>query len=236
MNDVQFHQHIKGTLLDKYLELGWYRTGFLVFTTHLINPFADDRTLRVFWLRYRVPQVVLSKKTQRILEINASFTVSIRPLVLTSELIDLHKKYVASVAFDTINNLEQLLGLHINTTFSSMVIEVRDHGKLIAAGIFDVGLKAIAGIINFYDPAYKKNSLGKFTMLLKYQFCLRHHIPYYYPGYYSIDHSLFDYKLFIDKNATEVLFADELKWIPYPLFDPLVHTSLHHYIKGEEQK
>ena len=104
MNDVQFHQHIKGTLLDKYLELGWYRTGFLVFTTHLINPFADDRTLRVFWLRYRVPQVALSKKTQRILDINASFTVSIRPLVLTSELIDLHKKYVASVAFDTINN------------------------------------------------------------------------------------------------------------------------------------
>ncbi|MEJ7659632.1 MAG: hypothetical protein WKG07_08390 [Hymenobacter sp.] len=44
-------------------------------------------------------------------------------------------------------------------------MEVRAEGHLIAAGIFDQGTRSLAGIVNFYDPDYRKYSLGKYLML-----------------------------------------------------------------------
>ena len=58
----------------------------------------------------------------------------------------------------------------------------------------------------------------KFIMLQKYLYCLRNNITYYYPGYFSTEHPVFDYKLFIDKAATEVYLPGNDIWIGYDLF------------------
>jgi arginine-tRNA-protein transferase len=102
-----------------------------------------------------------------------------------------------------------------NILFDSKLIEVRDGGKLIAAGIFDQGSATIAGIKNIYHPEYKKYSLGKYMILLKYQYCLQQGIKWYYPGYFAPENPKFNYKIDFDKNATEVCLPPEKKqWIP----------------------
>ena len=99
-----------------------------------------------------------------------------------------------------------------------MMIEVRDGNILVAVGFFDKGTNAIAGILNFYHPDYKKFSLGKYLILQKIEFARANRFLYYYTGYISTHISKFDYKLFPDKRAIEVYLPVEKIWVPYKLW------------------
>lgn len=209
---------VKGSLLDEYLAKGWYRMGAYIFTTHVLKPHNDDATYPVFWLRYDVARVRLSKTGTSIIKGCSRFSVRFRPFTMTDELADLYSRYFASINFEASETLEQVLFDVNRVVYETCVVEVSDQGKLVAAGIFDIGKDAIAGITNFYDPAYKKYSLGKLLVLLKYQYCLHFNIPWYYPGYYSPEYPKFDYKLFLDKQATEVYLPAEDAWVPYEYF------------------
>ncbi len=213
--EAEFAGPIKGALLDHYLLYGWYRMGFLVFTTHYISITDDGKTHRVYWLRYKVQDINRSKTIANLEAINKHLSVTCQPFRLTEEIDALHKKYAANLKFSAATDLQQVLQDMNNDIYDSHIIEVRDNGKLIAGGIFDKGKDTIAGIINFYDPEYKKQSLGKFVILQKYKYCVDHAIAYYYPGYYMPDHPLFDYKLFLDKSAIEVYIPETNQWLPY---------------------
>ncbi|NDC41781.1 MAG: arginine-tRNA-protein transferase [Chitinophagia bacterium] len=214
----EFPGAIKGELLDKYLAKGWYRTGCIIFTTHYLKPYNTDERYRVYWLRYLTEQLTLDKKAKQIIANNRNFTIAVKPLEITKELYRLHKKYVQSLKFESCNDLNDLLTDSGNIFFDSYVIEIRDGARLIGAGIFDLGHQAIAGIINIYDPEYRKYSLGKLLMMMKYKVCLENGIPLYYPGYYMPDHPLFDYKLFLDKAATEIYVPETETWEPFNTF------------------
>ena len=75
------------------------------------------------------------------------------------------------------------------------------------------GKKSAASILGAYDPDYRKNSLGFFTMLMEIQFCQQMSIPYYYPGYVVPGYSRFDYKLRIGPVSYFDLRQQE--WLPY---------------------
>ncbi len=217
-DQFEFPGRIKGTLLDKYLEKGWYRTGCVIFTTHYLAPFNDDAKFRVYWLRYLVNKVQPSSTAKKLMLLNKNFTVSYKRFALTAELDALHKRYAASVKFAACQDLETILVDIYNDVYDSFMIEVRDDGKLIAVGVLDLGNNAIEGIINIYDPDYKKHSLGKYLILMKYRFCVAHNIPYYYPGYYMPEHPLFHYKLFLDTASTEVYVPETDLWMGYDEF------------------
>ncbi|MBC7553110.1 MAG: arginine-tRNA-protein transferase [Taibaiella sp.] len=227
---------IKGYDLDDYLGIGWYRIGKFIFTTNLLEAPDNSRYNRVFWLRYLVEHVSLSNSNKQIIRKNEQFKISYRRFKLTDELTELHKNYVAGLKFKTAETLSGLLMDVDNDIYDTCVAEVRDEGKLIAAGIFDLGRISIAGIVNFYDHSYSKYSPGKYLMLLKYLFCVKNNIPYYYPGYYSPDYPVFDYKLFIDKAATEVMLPREGAWVSYAEFeknvnnDPAMFAALYYQL------
>ncbi len=223
-NNILLLKDANGKILDKYLSKGWYRSGKFVFTTRVVAPTQED-VYPVFWLRYNVIKVSHAAKNRKILDINKQFYVQVRKFTLTEELKELHRVYVNSINFTTAATLEDLLMEIPARRFESYVIEVRDNRQLIAAGIFDKGTNSIAGIINFYRPEYKKYSPGKYVMLLKHQYCIENNIPLYYPGYYSIGLSVFDYKLFLDKNATEVYLPDQNIWIPYLTFSKMISPT-----------
>jgi leucyl-tRNA---protein transferase len=210
--------NFKGNALDYFLSIGWYRMGASLFTTRTIHPFNNEIALPVYWLRYIVGDVNLSKKNRELIARNSSFSYQYKAFQLTEDVIELHRLYTQNLKFTTSGSLITLLEDLYNQVFDSIIIEVRDQGKLIAAGIFDLGSQSIAGIINIYNPEYKKYSPGKFLILLKYYFCVKNKLPYYYPGYYTPKHPIFDYKLFPDKNATEVFLPDDKLWIPYHKF------------------
>lgn len=212
--DVHFLTSVRNEVLDGYLAAGWYRFGYLIFTTHTIEPEKGGPVYPVMWLRYNVHRVRLNAKNKKLLSATANLNFTVRRLTITEELTNLHRMYFEHITFDTIGDLASLLKSD-SQVYESYVIEVRDEGKLVAAGIFDKGTMSIAGIINFYDPAYKKYSPGKLCMLLKYAVCVQNNIPYYYPGYYSPGYPAFDYKLFLDKDATEVFIPERNTWIPF---------------------
>ncbi len=214
----------KGIVLDNLLSHGWYRQGSTVFTTHFISPFGDDKNYRVFWLRYRVNTLKLTNKSSAIISSNKDFSVICKPFAYSEEIDLLHARYARSLKFYVSESLADKLQDVDNRIFDTHIIEVRDGDKLIGCGIFDLGINAIEGIVNFFDPEYKKFSPGKFLIIQKYLYCLNNNINLYYPGYYSVDHPVFDYKLFLDKNATEVYVPEVGLWINYPQFEKLLKS------------
>jgi leucyl-tRNA---protein transferase len=202
-----------GTLLDSYLEKGWYRFGGRMNTTDVLK--EGEHEFPLFWLRYDVPKVRLNRKVKALLNKHSAFTVSYKPFRNTEELEELHTLYRNSIDFETESTLYKMLGEDQLYSFDSFLVEVRDGSKLIAAGIFDKGENCIQGIKNIYHPDYKQQySLGKLLVILKYKFCFANNIAWYYPGYFSPDPAChrFNYKLFLDKEATQVYNREENRW------------------------
>ena len=123
------------------------------------------------------------------LKLPPGFTVTTTPLQISEELEALYKLYSTDLDFEISptlrDNLFSLCFISSEETpaYDSWIIEIRDQGKLIAAGIYDRGEKSMMGIINMYDPAYKKYSLGKRLILFKLKESLESGLEYYYPGY-----------------------------------------------------
>jgi len=204
---------IKGEVLDMYLSAGWYRYGNKIFTIDFFT--ENEKLYQVYWLRYNVLKLKLSDSNQKILNKNKLFNYKIIPFQNSIELEALHSLYLEKIDFVTISSIEELMEDINGSVYNSMLIEIREENKLIGAGIFDYGKNSIAGIKNIFHPEYKKYSLGKYLMLLKYQYCLQKKIKWYYPGYFAPGHKKFDYKLTIDADATEVCLIDNRQWVSY---------------------
>jgi len=209
---IFYPSHLTGTELDVFLAMGWYRMGQGIFTTHGI--FQQEQIFRVFWLRYNLQQLAPYKKsTKKIIDNNLHFEVTIKSLAVTEEMEALYELYRAGVDFEPASNVKQWLYEAGSTNvFDTYTIEIRDGGALIAVGIFDKGKKAIAGIMNFYNPLYKKYSLGKYLMLLKIKYAQEKKIKWYYPGYIVPGYPKFDYKLFVDKPGAEIFIPEANAW------------------------
>ena len=205
---------MKGSELDICLSRGYFRSRQDVFTRQYV--FFGGMYYPAYWLRIDLANVSYGPKQTRLLRINEKFLVSIKPFILTREVEELYTVYRNSLDFDSFESVEAcLFGGTIQTLFDTNIIEIRDEGKLIAGGIFDTGERSIAGILNFYDPAYRKLSLGKCLMLLKIQYARLHQKKHYYPGYLLGGYTKFDYKLFPCEAATQVLDDSSNQWLPF---------------------
>ncbi len=217
--DLHILSRISGQLLDQYLAKGWYRMGQIIFTTDYL--YKEEQWFRVFWLRYRMDLFRFSKKQEKLLRLPAGFTVSTSPLNITDELESLYQLYRTEIDFEISPSLrENLFSLCFISSenapaFDSWVIEIRDQGKLIAAGIYDAGEKSMMGIINIYDPAYKKYSPGKRLILLKLKASLEQELNYYYPGYIVMNYPKFDYKLEAGEAICEIYDTVKDSWVAY---------------------
>lgn len=214
INDIHFPEQLSASELDAYLAKGWYRMGQVIFTTNYIV--YEDVLYRVYWLRYSVPEIHFNKTHQKIMNLNQGFSVAIRPLAITEELEELYAAYLSGVTFQAPESIQHFLfDGGMGDVYNSSVVEIRDKGRIIAAGIFDHGENSIAGIMNFYHPDYKKYSLGKYLMLLKVRFAKAVNKQWYYPGYIVEGNPRFDYKLFIGKDIASIYFPEFNNWANY---------------------
>ena len=216
IDDIHFPENLTGRQLDEYLSKGWFRMGQTIFTTDVVP--LNDSVYAVYWLRIDLRRLKYGKTQKKLFVLNKNFTVSIHPLSINSELEDLFTLYRTAVDFTPPQSVEEYLFLGINQNiYDTHLIQIRDDGKLIAAGIFDNGETSIAGILNFYDPSYKKYSLGKYLMLIKAEYAIKMGKAWYYPGYIASGYGKFNYKLFPDKHATEMYDKDSKTWLPVSL-------------------
>jgi leucyl-tRNA---protein transferase len=242
IKDIRYHPNVRGFLLDNYLNQGWFRIGQFIFTTDYIP--TDNTDYRVFWLRYRLDQFVFGKKQLKLLKANNHLSARIAPLLITEELNELYQRYYNQLNFPaspTLRyNLFEFGGIEItnNNVYDTQLIEIRDGDKLVAAGVFDMGENSIAGVINFYDPQYKKLSLGKYLMLLKLEYALQHKMEFYYPGYIALNYEKFDYKLFPGTEAAEIFDPITNFWYAYDrqLMEELKDTPPPIYFTGNKER
>lgn len=223
-------------MLDAYLQKGWYRIQQMLITTDLIA--KEDEFLAVFWLRYHLPNYQHQKKSRKLLQAIKQFTVTIEPLQISDELEELFSKYRQQLDFEMSETVKEYLqGGKETSVFHTQLITIRDNDKLIAAGCYDEAADSLMGILNIYDPAYKKYSLGKVLLLLKLDEAMRLHKTYFYPGYISLHTSKFDYKLFPDLELTEVYnrLADD--WHHYTATDlhALHDAMLKEFLKQQQR-
>lgn len=212
--NIHYPESMPGTLLDDYLARGWYRMQQTIFTTDII--IKNDLVIPVFWLRLALKRYKAAKGSKKIRELNKEFSVTITNGTITGEAEELYQLYKSSVNFDVSETIQDyLVGEAIGTIYNTRCMEIRDGGQLIAAGFFDEGDTALAGILNIYHPNYKHKSLGKYLMLLKIEYALQHQKQFYYTGYISTAISKFDYKLFPDKESTEVYISSTGQWVPW---------------------
>jgi arginine-tRNA-protein transferase len=205
---------VQGDVLDFYLGQGYYRMHQDLFTCQFLP--LDGTIYTAHWLRLVLPEVSFGPSQRRLLRLNAGFARELRPFELTEEYEELYARYRAAIDFDAPETVESftLAGARHNV-FPTSVIELRDAGRLIAVGIFDQGNRSLAGIMNFYDPAYRKHSLGKYLMLLKINDARQQGKQFYYPGYVVHRYPKFDYKLFACPAATEVFDSFRGRWVPF---------------------
>ena len=197
--------------LDQYLERGWFRMGQTIFTTNFLN--FKNHFYSAIWLRIRLADFTRDKTHEKLLKKNNPFRVEIQPATITAEKEALFSTYRKSISFEASASIRSLLFGKVNhSIYNTQEINLFDGDKLIASGFFDLGKKSAAGISSFYDPAYKKYTLGKYLIYLKIDYCKKISLQYFYPGYFVPGYSLFDYKLEIGKPALQYLEFTSSNW------------------------
>lgn len=214
---VQSPGKLQAQELDAYLEQGWFRMGQTIFTTNFLN--FKNQFYSALWLRIVLQSFHSDQKQKKILKINAGFRTEIKKASINPEKEVLFSKYKEGISFDASASLHHLLfGTASHTIYNTYEVNIYDADKLIASGFFDIGDTSAAGISSFYDPAYKKYSLGKFLIYLKIEHCKNLGLSYFYPGYFVPGYRLFDYKLEIGRSALQYLQFSCYSWLPIESF------------------
>jgi arginine-tRNA-protein transferase len=205
---------LTGSQLDTLLSLGWYRMHQSVFCTSHIE--HDGVAFRVHWLRYFISSLKQQSSHKRIHRKNEKFKFSIEDFnEISNQHAELHFRYRASINFNGALTIQDaLFGDHTleRNIFNTKCISVFDEGKLIAAGYFDVGETSAASILHFFDPNYKKYSLGKYLILITLDYLREKGYTFYYPGYVVEGLSKMDYKLFLGRDRAQYFDPAAIAW------------------------
>lgn len=200
--------------LDRFLSLGWFRMQQTIFTTNFL--YFDDAVYEAVWLRVRLHDLVPDKKYKTLLKKNSFFRTEIKEMTITPAHEALYNSYKEGISFEGASSLHSLLyGNSDFNVYNTQMINVYDGDALIGTGFFDLGKNSAAGIISFYDPVYKKFSLGKYMIYEKMQYCKRENFMYFYPGYFVPGYPTFNYKLEIGKPAIDYFDAAQKKWYAF---------------------
>jgi arginyl-tRNA--protein-N-Asp/Glu arginylyltransferase len=197
--------------LDRALSLGWFRMRQFIFTTTHLNP---EECNRVHWLRYPLREIRSHRSHRHIQKINSLFRVLIdRHTQIRADHEELYSRYHRENNFGAESIFQALIGEDEDrSVFKTYCISVYDGDQLVAGGYFDTGELSAASILHFYDPQYKRNSLGKYLMLITADYLRAQGFQYYYPGYVIAGKTKMDYKLFIGKEATQYFDPSSHSW------------------------
>jgi leucyl-tRNA---protein transferase len=208
----------KGAILDKYLQLGFFRSGYKIFTTTFLQ--VGNDIYNTHWLRLSLPNFHMSEKQKNLFQRNKKFKTVVRKLELNDEKELLFSKYRASMKFITSPSLFFLLhDFNLKDTYNSWEVCIYDEEKLIGFGVLDLGKESCAGITSIYDPDYAKYSIGKYVILSKIIEAKRNGFHWFYPGYFTTNYAPFDYKLDLDKKNTEYLDYVKSEWSSMDQFE-----------------
>lgn len=193
--EKHYLENITDRELDAYLAKGWYRMGQAIFTCRFI--IFQGRLYSSIWVRLPLEGYRFRKNLRKLFKkTHDRFRVVFRPAFISAEKEALYQRYrrqfKGRIAPTLRTSLQDDTDQNIYDTWE---VTIYDGNKLVAFSFFDRGFQSVASILGVFDPDYHKYSLGFFTMLAEIDYCQRHGLQFYYPGYVVPGYQKFDYKL-----------------------------------------
>ena len=204
--------------IDQLWASGWFRNDRNVMFT--LGKFVGNSWKPVVMLRVRIEGFKWKKRLRRLLRQNSErFEIKIRPFVNRPEVESLWQKFKSEVhGWRSVPSVSShVFAGMAPASFHTWEVGVYHGDGLVAFSLFDRGRQSIASLEAAYDPAFRKHSLGIFTMLLEIDWCLEQGLLYYYPGFYPKGSSMFDYKL--RPGQVEFFRWAASEWQPWEAMD-----------------
>lgn len=192
--EIEYPSELSATELDRRLAQGWFRSGPVIFRAPVLH--VDEHLRQLVHLRVRLDLDDPSRTRRRLLRRNRErFRCTVGKAQVDDARRDLYlqtrKRFIGLVPRD----LEVLALGELPGVFDTREVCVYDGDGLVAVSYFDVGRRAVAGILGLHDPRFARHSLGIYTMLEEMAFARQLGARWYYPGYVIPDLPGFDYKL-----------------------------------------
>ena len=186
---------LKRAEYDDLLARGWFRGNGIVYRSEVVC--IDSKVCGIRNIRFPVCAFSMRKSHRKLFSKNNNrFTIRVGTPQCDEKREHLYqglKSRFKAFVHDSLEGV--LLSPRMGVDFDALEISVYDGGELVAFSYVDVGDRSMASILCVYDTAYKKDSLGMYTMLVELDLSKRLGLDYYYPGYVLDEPSAFDYKL-----------------------------------------
>lgn len=193
---------------DLYSELS--RQGFRRSGEHVYRPYCQGCS--ACWAyRVIVEQFKPSKSQRRVLKQNNHFEVSLETADCYEEDYELYQQYICKRHKDGDMyppSKQQYSDFLFSDWCDTVLLRVRDKGRLIAVICLDVLDDGLSAVYSFFDTSTDYKSLGVFVILKSIEFCKAMNLPYCYLGYYVKGCQKMDYKV---KYQPAEVFRDK-RW------------------------
>lgn len=197
---------------DRLLAHGWRHFGqhFFRYNLELYN----GEIQLVIPLRIRLSDHRLSASQERVLRKNSDVEVSVGPVNVSAEVIDLFSRHKRRFKAHIPKSIYTFLAKPPDDEpCETRQLSVRLGDRLLAAGFFDIGDRSVSAIYTTFDPDETHRGLGIFTILKELEFAAAKGKELYYLGYSYNGHSFYDYKKRF--HGTEA-FDWNAAWLPVP--------------------
>ncbi|RMG27818.1 MAG: hypothetical protein D6730_06390 [Bacteroidetes bacterium] len=192
-----FPHSLSPARLDRYLASGWFRSASMLYRLKLVCMEGDFHS--PVNIRLKLGHYHFKKRLRKIMRRNESrFRVEIGRASINQHKERLYQQQKHRFRGFVFESLLQFLQLDAyQQIFDTYEVCVYEGSRLVALSYFDMGQHSIASLIGLFDqaPAYKKYSLGLYTMLVEIDYALACGKRYYYPGYVLDRESEFVIKL-----------------------------------------
>ena len=189
--------------------LGFRRSGSMLYKPHCDNCSACI-PVRISVHEFKMK----SRKHRRTWKINSDLRVQCRKAGYDEKYYDLYRKYVNEIHKDGgMDNpspedfMHFLLCDWADTTF----YEILQGEKLVAVAVTDRLEDGLSAVYTFYDPAYRKRSLGIYSILIQINEVTKQGLDWLYLGYWIADCTKMNYKNQFD----HIEYYSNNKWLSF---------------------
>jgi leucyl-tRNA---protein transferase len=180
-------------LMDRCWADGWRHFGSYFFRYSRMSEARGFKTVTP--LRMRLENFVLSTSQSRVIKRNSSLEIRIQDATIDQKKLELFALHTQRFHENVPESLYSFLGFQPATVpCQTKELLLFKDGRLIAATFLDIGTTSTSSIYSIYDPSESKHSLGVYLILCSIKHSIELGKTFYYPGYATLEPSVYDYK------------------------------------------
>ena len=197
-------------VMDALWADGWRHFGTTFFRDYF--NIHGKRLVRVLPLRIRLDHFKLARDHRRLTKKNTDLSIRFRPVVIGDDHMELFKKHAERFTENKPPSIYSFISLSpVLIPCASLMCEIRDGDRLLAASFFDVGAESVSSIYAMFEPEESHRGLGHLTLLSEISYAQKAGKKYVYTGYAHTISSYYDYK----KRYRGTEFYDwKSAWLP----------------------